>query len=38
MPDSSCDVDVLSAFTPCGALQMFRAYKQNLKDLSFNMF
>ena len=38
MPDFSCDVDVISAFTPCGALQAFTAYKRNLQDLCFNMF
>ena len=38
MPDFSCDVDVISAFTPCGVLQMFTAYEQNLQDLCFNMF
>ena len=26
MPDFSCDVDVIIAFTPYGALQMFTAY------------
>ena len=29
MPDFHCDVDVISAFTPCGVLQMFTAYEQN---------
>ena len=38
MPDFSCDVDVFSTFTPCGALQMFTAYERNLQDLRFNMF
>ena len=38
MPDFSCDVDVISAFTPCGALQAFTAYERNLQDLCFNMF
>ena len=38
MHDFGCDVDVISAFTPRGALQMFTASKQNLKDLCFNMF
>ena len=33
MPDVSCDVDVISAFTPCGALQAFTAYEQNVQDL-----
>ena len=38
MPDVSCDVDVISAFTLCGALEMFTAYERNLQDLCFNMF
>ena len=38
MSDFSCGVDVISAFTPCGALQMFTAYERNLQDLCFNMF
>ena len=38
MPDFSCDVDVISAFIPCGAFQIFTEYKQNLQDLCFNMF
>ena len=38
MPDFSCDVDVIRAFTPCGAFQMFTAYEQNLQDLRFKMF
>ena len=38
MPDYSCDVDAISAFTPCAALQMFTAYKRNLQDLWYNMF
>ena len=33
MPDFSCDVDVISAFTPCGALQMLTAYARNLQDV-----
>ena len=33
MPDFSCDVDVISAFTPCGALQICTAYEQNLRLL-----
>ena len=37
MPDFSCDVDVISAFTPSGALQMFTTYERNLQDLYFNM-
>ena len=37
LPDFNCHVDVISAFTPCGALQMFKAYKQNLQDFYFNM-
>ena len=37
MPDFSCDVDVISAFTPSGALQMFTASERNLQDLYFNM-
>ena len=38
MPDFSCDLNVISAFTPCGALQMFTTYEQNLQDLCFQMF
>ena len=38
MHDSNCDANVVSAFTPRGAFQMFRAYKRNLQDLRFNMF
>ena len=38
MPDIRCDVDVISTFTLCGAIQMFTAYEQNLQDLLFNMF
>ena len=38
MPDFSCDVDVISAFTACGALQMFTAYERNSQDLCFNLF
>ena len=38
IPDVSCDVNVISAFTSCGALQALTAYKQNLQDLCFNMF
>ena len=38
MPDFCCDVDVISIFTPCGALQMFTAYKGNLPDFCFNVF
>ena len=38
MADFSCDVGVISAFTPCGALQIFTAYEQNLQDLCFNVF
>ena len=37
MPDFSCDIDVINAFAPCGALQMFTAYKRNLQDLYFDM-
>ena len=37
MPDFSCDVDVISAFPPSGALQMFTTYERNLQDLYFNM-
>ena len=37
MPDFSCDLNVISASTPCGALQMFTAYEQNLQDLCFQM-
>ena len=38
MIDFNCDVDVISPFTPCGALQAFTAYERNLQDLFFNMF
>ena len=38
MPDFSCDVVVISAFTPCVALQMFKANERNLQNLFFNMF
>ena len=38
MQDFGCDVDFISAFTPCGALQVFTAYERNLQDLYFNMF
>ena len=38
MPDFGCDADVISAFTPCGALQAFTACEQNLQDLGFNIF
>ena len=38
MPGFSCDVAVISAFTPVGAFQMFTAYEQNLIDLCSNMF
>ena len=38
MPGFSCDVDVISVFTLCGALEMFTAYEQDLKDLYVNMF
>ena len=38
MPDFSYDIDVISTFTPCGALQKFTAYERNLQDLCFNMF
>ena len=38
MPDFSSGVDVISAFTPCGALQMFTPYERNLQHLCFNMF
>ena len=31
MPDFSYDVDVISDFIRCGALQMFTAYKGNYK-------
>ena len=37
MPDFSCDVDVYSALTLCGAIEVFAANEQNLKDLCFNM-
>ena len=35
MPDFSCDVDLISAFTEGGVLQMFTAYERNLQDLHF---
>ena len=35
MPDFNYDVVVISAFKPCGALQMFKAYERNLQDLTF---
>ena len=35
MPDFSCDVDVISAFTAGGVLQMFTAYERNLQVLHF---
>ena len=38
MPDFCCDVVVIIAFIPCGALPMFTAYERNLQDLRFNMF
>ena len=38
MPNFCCDVDVISAFTPRGALQMFTASGHNLQDLCFNVF
>ena len=38
MPDFSWGVDVSSAFTACGALQMFTAYERNSQDLCFNLF
>ena len=38
MPDISCDVVVISALTPWGALRMFTAYERSLPDLRFNMF
>ena len=37
MRDFSCDVDDITAFTPCGALQMFTIYEQNFQNLRFNM-
>ena len=33
MSDFSYDVDVISASTSCGALQMFAAYEPNLQNL-----
>ena len=33
-----CDVDVISVFTRCGALQMFIAFERNSQDLYFNLF
>ena len=36
MPDFTCDVDVISTFTPSGAFQIFMAYEQN--NLCFNTF
>ena len=38
MPDFTCDVTVVRAFTPCGALQMLTAYDRTLQDLCFDMF
>ena len=38
MPGFSCDVAVISAFTPVCAFQMFTANEQNLIDLCSNMF
>ena len=37
MPDFSCH-DVISAFTPSGALQMFTAYERYLQNLCFNVY
>ena len=38
MPGFCCDVDVLSVFTRCEALQMFTAFERNSQDLYFNLF
>ena len=38
MPDFCCDVDVISVFTRCEALQMFTAFERNSQDLYFNLF
>ena len=38
MSNFYCDGDVISAFTPCDAVQIFTADEQNLQDLRFNMF
>ena len=35
--DFICDDDLISAFTPCGALQMF-THMKNVQDLCCNMF
>ena len=35
---SRFDVDVIGAFTPCGAFQVSTACERNLQNLCFNIF
>ena len=38
MPDFTCDVGVISAFTSRGVFQIFTLHERDIQNLCFNMF